>query len=665
MAANIQNNKNKYKTLAKDKKMIIKKIKDKLQLKDTIFKNHEKIRILKESNKFKQLEGDLYNSSVSSESDSICIIPKLNIPKDICPKSIAWKCNLTPTFSLNNGNGSVQVSCDGDFRVNTIDRALVDEALEFKVKPAQWKYYKGPAVIPFNTEYLDIACKTKSFRERDHHNYHTQFVPKKKLNMEQSKKLKKHLMTVPGWEPLSILVVSLDSLSRAHAHRPCGLPKTMKLLRSLKGDENSFQSFLFNRFNSVGKVTIQNLTPLFSGHLFENEDIEKARKKLDSVDIQEWIWQYASKRGYITSYGVDNTSGMMGTKTKCNDCHYRPPTIPHREHGWIARENEKVSPGVLSGFCDGDHFLHEHILNYTQGFLQETYRAKWAALDINAHHRIEAESINQVDEDLRNFLDNALRYNYNLVVFVLGDHGKPYPKDMSNLGGTYESLLPFLSIIMPSWLLNMRLDIKYNLLVNQQRYLTHRDLHLSMKSLMHFPNMDEVSGFVGEKAVNVFTQEISRKRGCNEAGMPAWSCACGKIKKLEKNEWRIFHTEMVKFVINHINQKHSKKALFKANQGTSMEWNPLHETSCIDINFDKIINIQVREEVDASGQSSTYYHILFQAKEYKTVWLVILDNKWEIHQLSQVTRYNKFYPCGDKLVRLEFCVCDVNKGLPN
>ena len=34
-------------------------------------------------------------------------------------------------------------------------------------------------------------------------------------------------------------------------------------------------------------------------------------------DVKEWIWQYANHRGYLTSYGVDNNSGMMGTRTNC------------------------------------------------------------------------------------------------------------------------------------------------------------------------------------------------------------------------------------------------------------------------------------------------------------------------------------------------------------
>ena len=78
----------------------------------------------------------------------------------------------------------------------------------------------------------------------------------------------------PDWQPLSILAINIDSLSRAQFHRgSCGLPKTAKLLRQLyyteteEGDSKDldYQAFMFNRLNSIGGVTAMNLTPLYAG----------------------------------------------------------------------------------------------------------------------------------------------------------------------------------------------------------------------------------------------------------------------------------------------------------------------------------------------------------------------------------------------------------------
>ncbi len=171
--------------------------------------------------------------------------------------------------------------------------------------------------------------------------------------------------------------------------------------------------------------------------------------------------------------------------------------------------------------------LHEYILNYTRDFLRHPHQAKWAALDLNAAHRSETESGNQVDTELASFLQVVLQENKNLVVFVLGDHGKPLHKDPSHLASYYETLLPFLSVVMPTWLLREQPQIMANLISNQQRYLVQADLHLSMKSLLHYPHMGKVDGVVASKAVNIFTEEIPKRRSCEQANIPAWTCVCG------------------------------------------------------------------------------------------------------------------------------------------
>ena len=65
------------------------------------------------------------------------------------------------------------------------------------------------------------------------HNYHTQFLPKPEVDANQAALFQSIQAKEPNWRPLSVLTVVLDSLSRAHAHRECGIPKTMRLLEQL------------------------------------------------------------------------------------------------------------------------------------------------------------------------------------------------------------------------------------------------------------------------------------------------------------------------------------------------------------------------------------------------------------------------------------------------
>ncbi|XP_072165182.1 uncharacterized protein [Diadema setosum] len=610
----------------------------------------------------------LFSDDVGPLSSSHCILPALQAPLGTCGRRVSWKCQLSPTFtSFDPVRRVISVNCDGIFRVNQIERS----ESEFLVsgdsfrQPPFWEYYEGSHNVTMETEYADIACKDKLFQ--DVHNYHTQFLEKPGVDWIQEHALRTVRQKEPKWKPVSILTVVLDSTSRAQFHRSCGLPKTAALLRkyyegSLSSSSYagfskglSHQSFVFNRLNGISSATVLNLTPMFSGELYEDVDEDKVRRGIYGKAINEWIWQYAEARGYLTSYGIDNTSGMMGTRTNCKACLYRPPALPHSEHDWRRKENQEIAPDVLSGLCDGNHMLHEHILNYTRDFLRHPHPAKWAALDLNAGHRKEMESVNQVDKELAETLKTLLQEDENLVIFLLGDHGKPFHKDPSNLGSYYETLLPFLSVTMPTWMLQQRPDVFRNLAINQDKYMVHADLHLSIKSLMHFPYMETVGGARGKKAVNIFTEEIPRERGCEDADMPMWSCVCGVMKKLKKEEWTKRHVEMAQAGISHINAKHSK---VKLNSKT-----PFRLSSCIDLSFKRLLHVFVNENENKPKNSTSrwMYHMTFQTVEKDTIWDLVIDDNLDIKQVKQVSMYQMFDACRDKRVPLPFCVCDVTK----
>ncbi|XP_071794220.1 uncharacterized protein [Asterias amurensis] len=617
------------------------------------------------ASRLKNMTHSLFLDEMGPPSDSVCQLPNLTAPSPMCRDGIGWECNMVPSFSTyNSSTRNISVNCKGRFRVNQIDRLESEYTItrgSYR-RPAVWKYYEGPTEIPMETEYADIVCKNK--KSRNLHNYHTQFLSKPATDQEQEQRLQEVKSQEPVWEPLSILTIALDSTSRAQAHRSCGLPKTMEVLKRLYNgyfednsnpghDSLSHQSFFFNRFNSISSSTALNLTPLFSGELYEGLDLEKVTKGIYAKDVKEWIWKYASDRGYITSYGIDNNSGMMGTRTHCKDCHYRPPVLAHVEHGWQKRENEEVKPNILSGLCDGNHMLHEYILNYTRDFLRHPHQAKWAALDLNAAHRRETESGNQVDTELASFLEVVLQENKNLVVFVLGDHGKPLHKDPSHLASYYETLLPFLSVVMPTWLLQEQPQVMANLISNQQRYLVQADLHLSMKSLLHYPYMERVDGVVASKAVNIFTKEIPSHRSCEQANIPAWTCVCGFMQKLPESDWTPRHTSMVQYTLDYINKMHSPEML--ASKTTSIT----EESSCIDLHFRRILSVVVNENKEESLHSARRFvhHLSFQTIEEDTVWSVIMGNQMDIKQVKQITLYQPYDVCWDRRVPLQFCVC--------
>ncbi|XP_070558195.1 uncharacterized protein [Ptychodera flava] len=557
---------------------------------------------------------------------------------------------------------TIYISCPGLVKVNFVERTeweLPRENGRYSELP-QWRYLEGPVSVPMKSTYADVVCKDKN--ENDMHNYHTQFIENSTINVQQLYRLEDTWRKEPAWKPLSVLVITLDSLSRAHAHRKCGLPKTMELLNQLylgqftengkpSRSQYSHQAFLFNRLNALAGSTVKNLTPMFSGEHYDNIDEDKVKKALFAKSIQEWIWQYAAKRGYLTFYGIDNSSGMMGTRTPCKECHYRPPTIPHVEHGWMKHENKEVEANTWAGLCDGNHMLHEYLFNQTREFLQQEHPAKWAAIDLNAGHRAEEESVNQLDKDLAAFIKSLTKENPNLVVILMGDHGKAYQSDLSHLGGYYETLLPFLSLILPAWIFDERPDIMDVLITNQQRYVVHSDLHKTMKSLLHYPYVDSFTGMVAPQAKNLLTDVVARNRSCEEAGLPSWSCVCGHMQKLDSLQWNTEHRDMVEIALKYINDKHRQKS-------TTQLTKPRAESSCLDLHLQKILHIFVNANPSANSQWSKLYQITFKAVEKDTVWQAVLDDKHDIKQVKQLSLYQPFEVCQDKGVPLQYCVCD-------
>ncbi|XP_022086295.1 uncharacterized protein LOC110976901 isoform X2 [Acanthaster planci] len=600
------------------------------------------------------------------------IDPSIQVkPPDMCGHT-EWECSLHPTFVQHDRvNRTLQVSCPGEFRINFVSREESETRLpnhQF-IPDRVWHTYQGPTIVPFPSQYADVVCPKRVGDDVvDQHNYRTQFIPNVTAKREQMKKFEKLTASSADWQPLSILSINLDSMSRPHFHRPCGLPKTAQLIRDLyyshmpdKGVRNnrsthqvsSHQAFLFNRLNSVGGVTAMNLTPLYAGKYLRRSD-EERRVLLHRypLKIKEWIWDYANSLGFLTSYGVDTGNGLFGTRTVCKTCTNRPGSLPHWEDGWVKQENKQIRPGVLAGLCDGDTFIHEHIMNYTQDFLNSDYSAKWAAFDVNAKHRPEPDSATQIDDSLVRLLTELMKSQPNLVIFLFGDHGDRYHGNHTDHPGSYlEIFLPFLSIIVPRYVMEKHPDWERNLLINSQRYIVHYDLHHTMKSLLHYPALHNVSGHLSKHSYNLFTQVVARSRTCSGANIPYWSCVCGGPKFLTQDRWTDEHFSLAKAAVDEINQKHSKDALLKQDPT-----NNNLTTTCMDIKLANVTSIAAYEH-EYAGVFTAYYHITFTSNEGPSVWQTTIDNKATVDSLKQVSQYRKYEDCRDDRVSIEFCIC--------
>ncbi|XP_077861806.1 uncharacterized protein LOC144342819 [Saccoglossus kowalevskii] len=609
----------------------------------------------------------LFSEELGPESDSICPIPKVPPPKDLCSRNVQWRCNFSPTFVHHDREKrKLFVNCSDVFRINFIDHEESEKPSSNGkfVKSPEWVEYIGPHMLDFNTsQFADVECK---FKEDGRvvaisHNYRTQFLPNNR-SQEQKNILEGIKSQEENFDPVSVLSFSLDSVSRAHFHRKCGLPKTAELIHKLylqectgfADDRCSHQAFLFNRVNSISGITAMNLYPLYAGEYFSRIDEEERVLRHSLRSVKEWMWDYANQRGYLTSYGIDTGNGLMGTRTTCKTCTNRPGVLPHFDHLWVARENSPlvVEPEreVWSGLCEGDSMLHDYILNYTRDFLEYDYPAKWAAFDLNAQHRPEHESINQVDDSLVSFLEAVMRENPNLFIFMFGDHGQIYQGPASkHLGSHLEVLLPFFSIIIPKTLIFANPQWERNLLLNSRRYVVFYDVHRTMKSLFHYPFLNRTSGHFHHNSYNLLTDVIPKNRTCSDAGLPSWTCVCNMPIILPNHSWTQEHYRFVDTAISEINLKHSMEVLI--HHGRS-------NTTCRDITLNDIVNIVVyKHGNNPKGNEMNQYAITFSAIEGPSLWQLIVDAQGIINSIKQTSRYQKYEECQDPLVSIEFCIC--------
>ncbi|XP_011666708.2 uncharacterized protein LOC579826 [Strongylocentrotus purpuratus] len=607
----------------------------------------------------KNLEPSLITQDLSPLSDSCCSIADVEAPPSLCGH-FDWDCSHSPTYTQHHRrNRTLTISCPGDFRIYWYferNGGLTSDVMKnYTNQYSTWSHVTKPINIPFPTQYADILCRIHSEDgPKVHHNYRTQFIPNRESVVKQHKIFHKKKEEQTDWQPLSILSINVDSLSRAQFHRSCGLPRTKQLLQGIfnASNDSSHQAFLFNRMNSIGGVTAMNLTPLYAGIYFKQADEEKrVRIHRYTKPIKEWMWDYANQHGYLTSYAMDTGNGIMGTRTICPECNHLPVELPHWEHDWVKMENKEMKPGVLSGLCDGDTMIHEHIMNFTRDLINYDYPAKWAAFDLNAKHRPEQESANQVDALLADTLQSLMATQPNLAIFLFGDHGDRYHGDDANHPGSYmEILLPFLAIILPKHLINSHPEWERNLLINSQRYVVHYDLHQTMKSLMDYPHLDNVKGHIVEDSYNLITQIIPSDRGCAEAMIPSWSCACGGPTILTRGEWTENHISYAQQALDVINTKHSKESLLAASPNGNTS------TSCMDLHFDSLVTV-AKIHHDYARLQITMYIISFDAVEGPSRWDLRITEDGHIDSLKQLSRYQKYEECLDPRVSIEFCVC--------
>jgi hypothetical protein len=460
----------------------------------------------------------------------------------------------------------------------------------------------------------------------------------------------------------SILTIILESTSRAQLFRDISIPLTSYIIKRNYFCWNetfcTHRAFLFNRFNSKAASTISNLVPLFCGEKYSKS--MRVKHVLGFIPKNGWIWEYGKKFGYISSDGGDNGNGFGGTRSVHLTVDMRPAVFPMWKDKWIDMNDEiigyigvpkkdKPIDGIKTkindvkkvryktGFCAGDTFIVDHILNYTLDMWNHKNLMgipKWGSIKLNDQHSpLPLYSLNSIDKFLYKFLKNFLKEHQNTVIILLGDHG--YGKsDRRYQAAEIERLSPALVILFPSLLLNENPSVEKMLLLNSQRLLVHEDIYQTYKGIMNWPQKYLSNG----NGLNLLSQEVPFNRTCEQVNLGGTSCLCSISDGIRTKNFENRHYKMANIIIQQIN----KRGIYSIKDNGY--------TSCRKVTLNKIIRIF------ESKDKNRWCLIVIQSNIGPSIWEGSFVKNKLVH-LIQLTKYRKYENCRDHNVDAEFCIC--------
>lgn len=347
--------------------------------------------------------------------------------------------------------------------------------------------------------------------------------------------------------PLGILLLVLDSVSKDSANR--NLKNTMKYLQDqLSGDyPEKYSVYDFDIANSVARTTRENMVQILYGQNVTSH--EKILKGLDltnakHIELQKKaLWGYFNSIGYVTYFSFDTIYDYLSKSTgrliKADHVFNNFWRVAKKVYGYHDHlDNQR---------CLGEHNAHFYSMNYTYQFF-DNYKNhnRFGYAHITAAHE-DTGNIRTVDDDLKSFLGNLFQLFNNdredLVVFLIGDHGRGNHELEFDVKGYFENMLPMTFVIMNKEL-EERLGSEGNLKHNSKRLMSRYDINLSLKTMGYEPfggyNQEKYQElkkmYPAEDVVSIFHEKISDTRGCSDIGVQDDYCICKEYKSINFND---------------------------------------------------------------------------------------------------------------------------------
>jgi len=379
---------------------------------------------------------------------------------------------------------------------------------------------------------------------------------------------------LPFSHPPNIVILFIDALSRAHVYRR--LPKTVQALVEIQESGNG-DIYQFFKYHALGSHTGPNTIPMFTGAVPQEDDA-------NSTAIPNW-WKYVNASGNPFYLNNSNPSGFAGNRESFNSTKWRPNNSSRDSFNftknpiwWQPYDPSKYVRSWIPGFCEnwpetylhenfkegaidhlmvmpfchpdafpldnpygpfngpysirrrciGDRKVHTYSLQYAKEFLANYKNAgKILTVGFLEGHEGSMEIITQVDDDLGEFLRSGMGDEANnTFVFLVADHGNHMsPYFLWATGGKMENKLPMLFVKTPPWFKERYPTLSSNLLENQNRLFTAKDLYATLTEFSHLPE------FGGSNLNTTALQgllNVLPDRSCKTAGISEVMCVFEK-----------------------------------------------------------------------------------------------------------------------------------------
>jgi hypothetical protein len=525
-----------------------------------------------------------------SKSVGEMVFPNYTYPK-------CWqKTNQNGTFiHIDRANNLMYMNCpdnqNGKFLTGPVDNKKIARSNEVFYK---WdvKEYKKP-IDASNIEFALGSCgESLNFMQG------TMNPIFKQESYSKAKKLTKG-------KPKLIYFLTLDSMSRRHLYRK--VPKVIDLMNRLNKNSN-FSVFDFKIHNILGADSISNQVPLFGGL---DKFVREFRGNQDIDYLGETaLWSMLREKGFISFLGLENCDnyfpGSLGRMPKVD---YAVGPFYCAVQKYSAMKFEKSFEKVQR--CLGGYHTHYYILNYTNSVIDLNPGVnQFLYIHLNAAHESSGQHAATLNDDLSEYLEDFLKkyqQNYDIFIYLNGDHGMRYGKWFTDVEAYQENKLPTLFIISSKSLLDKFPYSYFSLKTNSERLTSKLDLRETTLALAGITEKTEFS-------INLLEDLASVNRKCENCAIEAWDCACNKMVLIETP------TEEMRLVIDRLLNMAEKTI------NADSYWNPKYPIGkyCKLIKLKKILRIyhvsisNIQEFFKLEIESDTQKGMIFQVNYFLT-----------------------------------------------